>query len=311
VFDVNVAGTISLISDSSPEGIELEAGQVYNLGKEQFSEKYRGLYMSWPRDVPKSPGINERFVLIYSSSPADLRHLINPATPRSSHHGPLSTLEKLIDQISFGYKRDTGAELEDCTQFTISQIQFLLKPQAMLAHTFPTPDQCIEWPSSIHGELVTQSSSRGGLGALIRLAQGIPSHVHVVNQHSEEITVVVSKYRPDRIISGFGINASTTGAGLDLSTTTFISPATRKTLKPGSLESESSIGRFPLWTRREGFGVITIFKGPNKTLFIENDRIPLGSTAFFTGEPDLRIVEHNYGLPGAGSNLSGKSSAEE
>jgi hypothetical protein len=160
VFDVNVAGTISLISDSSPEGIELEAGQVYNLGKEQFSEKYRGLYMSWPRDVPKSPGINERFVLIYSSSPADLRHLINPATPRSSHHGPLSTLEKLIDQISFGYKRDTGAELEDCTQFTISQIQFLLKPQAMLAHTFPTPDQCIEWPSSIHGELVTQSSSR-------------------------------------------------------------------------------------------------------------------------------------------------------
>jgi len=49
---------------------------------------------------------------------------------------------------------------------------------------------------------------------------------------------------------------------------------------------------FPLWTRKEGFGVITVFKGSDKTLFIENDRIPLGSTASFEGKPDLKIVEY-------------------
>jgi hypothetical protein len=49
---------------------------------------------------------------------------------------------------------------------------------------------------------------------------------------------------------------------------------------------------FPLWTRKEGFGVITVFRGFDKTLFIKNDRIPLGSRAFFEGKPDLKIVEY-------------------
>ncbi|KAG9569651.1 hypothetical protein KCU71_g2205, partial [Aureobasidium melanogenum] len=221
VFDVNVAGTISLISASSPEGIELEAGQGYILGKEQFGERYRGLDISWPKDAPKSPGISERLVFIFSSSPADLRHLVNPAIPRSSQHGPLSTLEKLIDQIASGCERDVGTELEEGTRFTISQIPFLLKPRAVPARTLPTPDQCAEWPNPVHDQLTSEPSQRGSLGALMRLAQGVPPHVHVVNQHNEEITVVVSKYRPDRMLSGLGINASATGAGLNFSTTVF------------------------------------------------------------------------------------------
>jgi hypothetical protein len=49
---------------------------------------------------------------------------------------------------------------------------------------------------------------------------------------------------------------------------------------------------FPLWTRKEGFGVISIFKGPEKTLYIENDRIPLGATVYFANKPDLRVVKH-------------------
>lgn len=49
---------------------------------------------------------------------------------------------------------------------------------------------------------------------------------------------------------------------------------------------------FPLWTRKEGFGVISIFTGSDKTLYIENDRVPLGATAYFDNRPDLRIVEY-------------------
>lgn len=49
---------------------------------------------------------------------------------------------------------------------------------------------------------------------------------------------------------------------------------------------------FPLWTRKDGFGVISVFKGPEQRLFIENDQVPLGAMAYFTGQPDLSIVNY-------------------
>lgn len=49
---------------------------------------------------------------------------------------------------------------------------------------------------------------------------------------------------------------------------------------------------FPLWDRSEGFGVITIFKGPEKSLYIENDRVPLGATVYFVNKPDLEVQEY-------------------
>jgi hypothetical protein len=49
---------------------------------------------------------------------------------------------------------------------------------------------------------------------------------------------------------------------------------------------------FPLWTRSGAFGVISIFTGPEKKLFIENDKIPIGATAYFNMEPNLTIVEY-------------------
>jgi hypothetical protein len=36
--------------------------------------------------------------------------------------------------------------------------------------------------------------------------------------------------------------------------------------------------------------VISIFTGPEKTLYIENAFIPLGATAYFTNKPDLDLV---------------------
>ena len=56
---------------------------------------------------------------------------------------------------------------------------------------------------------------------------------------------------------------------------------------------ESCRGVFPLWTRRAGFGVITIFKGPEKKLFIENDQILAGTTVYFTNTLNLNMVSHD------------------
>jgi hypothetical protein len=162
VFDINVVGTISLISASSPEGIELEAGRTYTLGKNQYDESHRGLKISWPKDVPKSPGVNEWLVFVFSSSSADLRHLVNPVTPRSSKLGPLSRLEKLVDWISFGNKRDIEEETEEGVRFTVSQLPFLLKPQTISANALPTPDNSAEWMDSSHDQHMSRANSKVG-----------------------------------------------------------------------------------------------------------------------------------------------------
>jgi hypothetical protein len=158
VFDINVAGTISLISASSPEEIELEAGRPYTLGKNQFDEIHRGLKISWPKNVPKSPGVNEWLVFVFSSSPADLRHLVNPATPRSSKHGPLSRLEKHVDWISFGNRRDIEEETEESVRFTVSQIPFLLKPRTIFANALSSPNLSPE----AHDQHPTRANSKVG-----------------------------------------------------------------------------------------------------------------------------------------------------
>lgn len=160
VFDTNVTGTITLISASSPGGIELEAGRTYTLGKNQFDESHGGLKISWPKDVPKSPGVNEWLVFVFSSSPADLRHLVNPATPRNSKHGPLSRLEKLVDWISFGNRRDIEKEVEEDVRFTVSQIPFLLRPQSIPAIALPTADQNTEWIHPSNDQSGAQPTSK-------------------------------------------------------------------------------------------------------------------------------------------------------
>lgn len=49
---------------------------------------------------------------------------------------------------------------------------------------------------------------------------------------------------------------------------------------------------FPFSTRKDGFGVISIFIGPDKTLYIENDEVPLGATVYFVGRPNLTIEKY-------------------
>ncbi|KAJ5743847.1 hypothetical protein N7533_008717 [Penicillium manginii] len=133
-------------------------------------------------------------------------------------------------------------------------------------------------------------ASRGYLSRTINRIKGIPACIWVVNEHTEAITVVVSQYRPSRLWTEAGLNISTTGVGFDLSTTSFTPPVTRKTL-PAAIKSQKPLtAAFPLWTRRDGFGVITVFVGVGQTLYIENDRIPMGATAYFRNEPNLHIV---------------------
>lgn len=64
----------------------------------------------------------------------------------------------------------------------------------------------------------------------------MPPCVWVINQHIEDITVVVSKYRPNRLLTDGGASASSTGGGLNFSAT--VMPAKSLSMSPVSLINE-------------------------------------------------------------------------
>ncbi|KAJ2971695.1 hypothetical protein NQ176_g7566 [Zarea fungicola] len=102
-----------------------------------------------------------------------------------------------------------------------------------------------------------------------------PPTIRVVNQHRYDITVVVSKYKPQRRITAGGIQVSPSGAGVNIESEIYLLPATQKTLASEQQDPQRCSATFPLWTRGDGYGVITIFigTGPDKILYIDNDQV--------------------------------------
>lgn len=67
-------------------------------------------------------------------------------------------------------------------------------------------------------------------------------------------------------------------------------PATKKELCTMEENPDGCKATFPLWTRKDGFCIITIFKGSSKDAIIANDRVAAGATAYFKGHANLEIV---------------------
>jgi len=146
---------------------------------------------------------------------------------------------------------------------------------------------------------------------MVRAVQGRPPCIRVVNEHTEEIDVVVSKSRPSRLWTGSEVNASASGGGFSMSTEVCLHSQKircqnyayhsyhyrrihfqqlRRHFQPLTKGRDLASGTFPLWNRKQGFGVVSIFVGPEKRLFIENDRVPIGAEATFNNRPDLNIT---------------------
>ncbi|KAI9927509.1 hypothetical protein ASPWEDRAFT_44856 [Aspergillus wentii DTO 134E9] len=293
IFDVNVAGRISLITEPYPLGMELPPSRSVTLGSDEFGDLV-GLQVSWPDEVPKKVPIEENYVFVITSSPVDLRHLTDS------------------ESLNVRLVRDTAVATNSVNiRYDILHVPFDIRP----VEEEPQPaeeERQIELPDMEHTEdkecpadglpdcdclpeceslpeFPPMDMPKGIIGGIIRATKNIPPCIWVVNKHTEPITVVVSKYRPNRMLTGIGLNGSATGAGVNFNSSTWVGPATKKSLPPvGS--TGKSMAVFPLWTRREGFGVISVFKGEEQKLFIENDQVPLGATAYFENNPDLDIV---------------------
>ncbi len=73
-------------------------------------------------------------------------------------------------------------------------------------------------PLTIAAESLTHLS-QGTIGGILRALRHVPSFVRVVNEHTEEILVVVTKYHPNRLLTSGGLCVSNTGLSLNYDTT--------------------------------------------------------------------------------------------
>ncbi|KAI9035929.1 uncharacterized protein KD926_002594 [Aspergillus affinis] len=133
LFNINVAGSISLVTGSSPRGVELKPQEPYTVGKRQFDGTLDGLRVSWPPLLPPSTGasVSESFLCIISSAAVDLRILETPRQPRPRKSwSDLSQLEKLAYDLAYGQGRDCEKERAPGIRWNLLRVTFrLLYPQ--------------------------------------------------------------------------------------------------------------------------------------------------------------------------------------
>ncbi|KAM0127189.1 hypothetical protein ACHAO1_009669 [Botrytis cinerea] len=267
IFDINVAGQISLINMDNPGGIEIEGQSTYVYGRNKQGEA-EGEAFSWPGSVPVCEAISESLLFIVTEKIINLQHVESPGMIGRGET-PKSTLEDLTFQIACGGARDFGFSRRQVTtiRFDVIEIPFTIHPRTCTGETLSDPQMCEEWPKTL---------------------KSWPE----IDEAAAKITVVVSKLRPSRLWTGSELNVSATGGGVTFSTETYALPTTKKTLGPYTNGQSPVTAIFPLWNRKEGCGVVCIYLGKEERCFIMNDQVPIGATAVFTGQPDMEIIEY-------------------
>ena len=99
-------------------------------------------------------------------------------------------------------------------------------PEGLIEESLPEEAPTFQSASGVRYQYLHSQSSidravQGPAGATARAIKGIPPWVWVTNKHSQAITVVVSQFKPCRIVTKSGISASTTGGGIDVEAQVF------------------------------------------------------------------------------------------
>ncbi|CAM1504859.1 Fc.00g024500.m01.CDS01 [Cosmosporella sp. VM-42] len=129
-----------------------------------------------------------------------------------------------------------------------------LAMQSIAASDLPGPETVEGW-AGLPTYPPETPIKKGIVSAILRTIHNIPPCVWVTNLHVDDITVVVSRYRPSRLLTGVEVNVSPSGGGLGFSTTAYPGPATKKTLAPQDQDPAASTAVFPLETQQRVSGL--------------------------------------------------------
>jgi hypothetical protein len=149
LFNVNVAGKISLLNDDEPGGIEVEGQSTKVYGQNRQGEN-EGKAFFWPRGVPVYESIGESLILVVTDRLVNLRHVESPDMIRRGQV-PESTLERLTFQIAYGGSRDIEKSPNRFTPvlFDITQIPFFMLPETSSSGVLPDPQNSKEWRTAV------------------------------------------------------------------------------------------------------------------------------------------------------------------
>lgn len=130
IFDIGVAGKVTLLTAASPTGRRLEPDKSFTLGQRDGERLVRGLGpVIWPDDVPTDALRRESFLVIAASAWTDFKRLETEALVTRS---TTNRLEAILDGFRRGITRDLSEEPAELDGFCVHRIDFDLsaKPRS-------------------------------------------------------------------------------------------------------------------------------------------------------------------------------------
>jgi Caspase domain len=169
VFDIGVNGKVTLLSRSSPSGIELAKGVAYTVGEDDYDRTLTGLQLSWPNSAPADLPRRETVAIVLTSAPQDLRS-VETGAMRSAKSAAASELELLLAQVSSGGMRDIGpAPASGDVRYAVRHIDFMLDPAPLGIATLPP---MAEWASTDRGYVFDERPDRSLARGICRAGAG-------------------------------------------------------------------------------------------------------------------------------------------
>lgn len=131
VFNINVAGKVSLISRGSSTGIDVRTNRSRIVGADPLN-RLLGLPITWPNGIPTAEPVIEHIVLILTNSPVYLKYLESDDMVEFRGDPGHSTLEQLAFRLATGARRDVARESRgERIYYDTLCIPFLLRPFAV------------------------------------------------------------------------------------------------------------------------------------------------------------------------------------
>jgi hypothetical protein len=182
VFDIGVTGKVTLLSASSPSGIELPAGKAYTLGEDDYDTTLPGINLSWPETAPAEAPRRESLAVVLTSEAQDLRSL-ETATMRSAtrsaagRSGASSELARILEQVASGGMRDAGPppSVAD-VRYDLCRVDFMLDPTPLAVPGLPVLSK---WAVTDRGYIFDERPDRSLARAFPRTAEGVPGTLAV------------------------------------------------------------------------------------------------------------------------------------